>query len=226
MLELPPKRHLLATGIQALLDLSLLASAFAAAYLLRFDFKIPPEEIRNFLTQLPLVILLQFVALTISGARSSIWRYTDLAHIKSFLYAATGAFVVIALMRLGLPVRHQAWRVPLSVNLIDMLLAFGGVYAMRVARRAEYEYKRKRRQIKDSNGNGIQKAKRAVLLIGAGRAGLLAAKEIEARGDLDLEIKGFIDDDPAKLGRVVIQGHKVLGTTRDLPRLVDRKSVV
>jgi len=80
MLELPPRRHLLATGIQAFLDLSVLLLAFIAAYMLRFDFKIPPEEIRNFITQMPLVVLLQFVALTICGARSSIWRYTDLAN--------------------------------------------------------------------------------------------------------------------------------------------------
>jgi len=35
MLELPPRRHLLATGIQAFLDLSVLLLAFVAAYLLR-----------------------------------------------------------------------------------------------------------------------------------------------------------------------------------------------
>ena len=223
MLELPPRRHLLATGIQAFLDLSLLLAAFIAAYLLRFDFKIPPEELRNFVTQMPLVVLLQFVALTISGARSSIWRYTDLAHVKSFVYAALGSLVVVALLRLGLPKPHQAWRVPLSVNLIDVLLAFGGAYAMRVLRRAEYEYKQKRVQLKrhiNGNGNGKRKSKRSVLLIGAGRAGSLAAKEIEARGDLDLEIKGFVDDDRAKLGRSVVQGRRVLGTTQDLPRLV------
>ena len=57
-------------------------------------------------------------------------------------------------------------------------------------------------------------------MIGAGQAGVLAAKEIEGRGDLDLEIKGFIDDDRMKLGRSVIQRHKVLGTTDALPRLV------
>jgi len=223
MLELPPRRHLLATGIQAFLDLSVLLLAFVAAYLLRFDFKIPPEEIRNFITQMPLVVLLQFFALTICGARSSIWRYTDLAHVKSFLYAALGSLLVIAMLRLGLPKPHQAWRVPLSVNLIDVLLAFGGAYAMRVMRRAEYEYKQKRAQLKrhiNGNGNGQSHRKRSVLLIGAGRAGSLAAKEIEARGDLDLEIKGFVDDDRSKLGRSVLQGRRVLGTTRDLPRLV------
>ncbi len=69
MLELPQRRHL-ATGIQAFLDLSVLLAAFIAAYLLRFDFKIPPEELRNFATQMPLVVGLQFVTLTISGARS------------------------------------------------------------------------------------------------------------------------------------------------------------
>jgi FlaA1/EpsC-like NDP-sugar epimerase len=222
MLELPPRRHL-ATGIQAFLDLSVLVAAFVAAYLLRFDFKIPPEELRNFATQMPLVVGLQFVALTIFGARSSIWRYTDLGHVRSFVYAALAGLLVIALLRLGLPKPHQAWRVPLSVNLIDVLLAFGGVYAMRVMRRGEYEYKQKRVQLKklnDGNGKGKSKSKRSVLLIGAGRAGSLAAKEIEARGDLDLEIKGFVDDDRTKLGRSVVQGRRVLGTTQDLPRLI------
>jgi len=222
MLELPPKRHLLATSIQALLDLSLLLAAFTAAYLLRFDFQIPSDEFRNFLSQAPLVVLLQFVALTVSGSRGSIWRYTDLAHLKSFLYAALVSLSIVTLMRLGL-VPYKAWRVPLSVNFIDVLLAFGGVYGIRVLRRAEYEYVQKRVQLKrhiNGNGNGNGKTKRSVLLIGAGRAGLLAAKEIDARGDLDIAIKGFVDDDRAKLGRSVVQGHRVLGATQDLPRLV------
>src|SRR6185295_6060991 len=154
MLELPPKRHLLATGIQAFLDLSLLVAAFTAAYLLRFDFEIPSDEFRTFISQLPLVVLLQFVALTVSGARNSIWRYTDMLHLKSFLYAAFATLFILTLMRFGL-VPYQAWRVPLSVNFIDVLLAFGGVYAIRVLRRAEYEYKQKRVQLKKhSNGNG------------------------------------------------------------------------
>jgi FlaA1/EpsC-like NDP-sugar epimerase len=48
----------------------------------------------------------------------------------------------------------------------------------------------------------------------------MAAKEIEARGDLDLKIKGFVDDDRSKLGRSVVLGHKILGSTDDLPHLV------
>ena len=210
--------HLIVTGIQVGLDLGLLVSAFAVAYLLRFDFVLPPNILRDFLTQMPIVVGVQFMALTVAGARASIWRYTDLAHIRPFLLAGLGSALFIALLRFTMP--HQMWRVPLSVNLIDVCLAFGGAYLMRVVRRAEHEYQQKRLQHKESSGNGNGKQMRPVLLIGAGRAGLLAAKEIEARGDMHLAIKGFVDDDRAKLGRTVVAGRRVLGSTKDLRRLV------
>src|SRR5207249_8142011 len=215
-----PFKHLFYAPIQVALDITLLILAFAIAYLLRFDFDIPPKELHNFIVQIPMVLLVQFVALTLAGARSSIWRYTDLEHLKSFVYAALSSLIFVLLLRLTLPAPHAAWRVPLSVNVIDVLLAFGGTYSMRVLRRAEYEYKQKRLQLKKHNGNGNGHKKRPVLLIGAGRAGLLAAKEIEARGDLDLEIRGFVDDERNKRGRTIVNGHKVLGTTPELAELV------
>lgn len=210
-------RHLLITGIEVALDLSLLVAAFVLAYLLRFDFEVPRGEVRNFLVQLPFVVLLQFVGLTLTGARASIWRYTGMAEVKPFLGAVFASAAVVGLMRLALPVPYQAWRVPLSVNLFDHVLAFGGTLGARVLRRAVFEYNRRHNRQRE---NGVRKKGRPVLLIGAGQAGVLAAKEIEGRGDLDLEIKGFVDDDRMKLGRSVARGRKVLGTTQDLPRLV------
>jgi FlaA1/EpsC-like NDP-sugar epimerase len=208
----------LSTGTQTVLDASVLLTAFILAYLLRFDFEIPKAEVPNLIVQAPFVVLLQCVALSVTGGRSFIWRYTGIAHVKSFLYAAFGSMVVVCLIRLALPEAHQAWRVPLSVNFMDGVLAFGGTFALRVLRRAAYEHNKRRGQLK-VNGNGNGKKRQPVLLIGAGHAGVLAAKEIEGRGDLELEIRGFIDDDPMKLGRSV-QGRNVLGTTQDLPRLV------
>ena len=217
------RRYSLSTGMQVGLDCAVLFSAFVLAYLLRFEFDLPKNEWRNFLVQAPLVLLFQFLGLSITGARASIWRYTGMDHIKSFFYAALGSVFVITALRFELPESYQAWRVPLSVIFIDCMLAFGGTFGLRVLRRGVFERTRRRDQVRtnaNGNGNGGGNKKKAVLLIGAGQAGVLVAKEIDGRGDLDLDIKGFIDDDRSKLGRAVVLGHKVLGSTKDLARLV------
>lgn len=213
------RRHLISAGTQTIFDISVLVGGFVVAYLLRFDFQIPREYWHYVLVQTPFVVLLQFLALTLAGGRAFIWRYTDMAHLKSFLYAALGSLLVVVLLRVTLSETHQSWRIPLSVSFIDSMLAFGGTFGVRVLRRAVYEGRKRRGQVTD-NGKRIGKPNLPILLIGAGQAGVLAAKEIEGRGDLDLEIKGFIDDDRMKLGRSVVQRHKVLGTTDALPRLV------
>ena len=209
--------------MQTVLDFSILLAALLVAYLLRFEFELPASEKYSILIQIPFVALLQFVMLSLTGARSAIWRYTGMGDIKPFLYAALGSVFVLTVMRFELPAAYHAWRIPLSVNLIDAMLAFGGTFGLRILRRGVFE-RTKRRKQESANGNGNGSAggtkKKSVLLIGAGQAGVLTAKEIEGRGDLDLEIKGFIDDDRMKLGRSVIRGHKVLGSTKDLPNLV------
>ena len=215
------RRHWLSAGTQTMLDLTVLVGALGLSYLLRFDFQIPRNYLHHMVVQLPFVVLLQFVALSIVGGRNFIWRYAGIAHIKLFIYGALTSTAVIGLMRLLLPDSYQAWRVPLSINFMDSALAFGGTFGLRILRRSVYEYQKRRGQWMGSSRSKQQ----AVLLIGAGQAGVLAANEIKGRGDLNLDIKGFVDDDPAKLGRAVVQRHKVVGTTRDLPRLVQRLEI-
>ena len=186
--------YLLSTGTQTLLDFSILVDAFCVAYLLRFDFDIPKPDVHNLLVQLPFVVLLQFFALSLARGRSAIWRYTGITHLKPFIYAALSSMFVIGMMRLLLPHSLQLWRVPLSVNLFDGVLAFGGTFGLRVVRRGIYDRSQRRRQLKgngNSNGTKTLVPKLRVLLIGAGQAGVLTANEIAGRGDLDLEIKGI-----------------------------------
>ena len=211
------RRHWLSSGVQTVLDFSVLVSAFVLSYLLRLDFQIPRKGWHYVLVQIPFVVLLQFLALTLTGARDFVWRYTDMSHIKSFLYAALGSLLIVVVLRGTLSEAHQAWRVPFSVSFIDSIVAFGGTFGLRILRRAVYEGTKRRGQVR-RNGHG--KKRQRVLLIGAGQAGVLAAKEIEGRGDLDLDIIGFIDDDRMKLRRSIVSRHKVLGATHALPGLV------
>ncbi len=213
--RLPFWVHLPARQVRFGLDLAVLVGAFALAYLLRFEFRIPPSELHNGAVQLPYVVLIQFAALFAAGVYSFVWRYVGLAEVKAFLGAAWWSFLPILMLRLGLPERLMPWRVPLSIIFMDTVFAFGGVLALRVFRRVLYE----RYEAEHDSTNRRGGPRRAVLLVGAGRAGVMAAREIQGRGDIGLEVRGFVDDAPEKRG-TVIHGVRVLGATRDLPRLV------
>ena len=47
----------------------------------------------------------------------------------------------------------------------------------------------------------------------------MAVREIRSRGEQDMDLRGFVDDDPLKQG-AVIGGLKVLGSSEALPTLV------
>src|SRR5258705_1039804 len=207
---------------QCALDTVVLISAFALAYLLRFDFDIPERDQQHMLYQLPFVLLLQLLILWKSGIYAFVWRYVGMAEVKAFSTAALLAALPLILMRTWLPEELQPARIPLSITLLDSVFAFGGVLAMRVLRRALYERGSKRQNATRQSQNGV--AKKPVLLIGAGRAGVMVAREIRLRGDMGLDVKGFIDDNPEKVGSV-IQRVKVLGRAEDIPHLVSQLNI-
>jgi sugar transferase (PEP-CTERM system associated) len=64
-----------------------------------------------------------------------------------------------------------------------------------------------------------------LLLVGTGQAAVELTRELFARRDeLGVEIVGFVDDDPAKVGAPVINPG-VIGTIDDIPSLVQRLAV-
>ncbi len=206
-------RHL--RQLQFLLDLGVLGLAFVGAYLIRFDFALGPAQRNHMLVQLPVVMVIQLAAYFMSGLHTFVWRYISLTELPAFLRAAVGSALPIMALRLGLPERFQSWRVPLSVILIDTLLVLSGLLALRVSRRLDYERRQRQKLVLARTTAESWR----VLLVGAGQAGVLAARELEGRADLSFDIRGFVDDDPQKQG-TVIRGVRVVGTTADLPHLV------
>ncbi len=67
-------------------------------------------------------------------------------------------------------------------------------------------------------------AKKRVLIVGAGAAGTLVVKELRKQDRSDVELVGFVDDDPGKSGRTV-QGLQVIGKIDEIPRILARRSV-
>ncbi len=201
---------------QFALDLLVLSGAFVVAYLLRFEFRIPRNYVEDIFDQIPFVVFAEFSALFLVGAYSILWRYVSIEDIKAFIKAALISTTVLLVARFFLPENFTRWRVPLSIILMATVFGFGGLLAVRILRRFIHEiygkqgFSLRRKMIK----------RKATLFVGAGKTGATAVREALSRGDSEIEVRGFIDDDRQKKGGSV-SGIKVLGTTQDLARLVD-----
>src|SRR5262245_22574334 len=182
---------------QFLIDIVILTAAFLLAYLPAINIQLGEYYRDTTLSQLPFVILVEFSALFLSGAYSIIWRYISIEDLKVFLRAATiSGIILIALRFLLIYSNFRLWQIPISVILIDLVLGFGGILAVRVLRRFSYELSEKNRVFPKRRRLDPSPA----LIIGAARMGATLVKEIVGRRDTELEIRGFVDDDARKVG--------------------------
>lgn len=204
---------------QLVVDVGVLGLSYIAAYLLRFEGRVPPEMLRTLAWTLPYVVALQYGLMLAFGVHRLAWRYIglpDVRRIGKVIGVGTGVLLGVRVLIPGLLLRGAPWSVraiiPIGITLSFAALAFLAVVGVRVLRRMLSE----RQEVDErprSKGESVR-----TMIIGAGRAGVLVAKEIAARPDIGILPVGFLDDDAVKIGTVV-HGIPVLGKTSDLGRL-------
>jgi FlaA1/EpsC-like NDP-sugar epimerase len=183
--------------------------AFYLAYQLRFDGEPPPASAYQMWLLLPLAAFGQVLLNSALHLYRLVWRYIGLTDALILVRGYVLFAAILLAGRMLLPAPWADYRVPLSVISIYFVLAFGGATTARALRRLQYEGM----PAKAWNGNNS----RRVLLVGAGRAGAMLAREIACR--TDVRPVGFLDDDPKRLGNV-INGLPVLGSISSLTTAV------
>ncbi|MDR2874795.1 MAG: polysaccharide biosynthesis protein [Methylobacillus sp.] len=184
-------------------DAVVAAFAWAVAFLLRFNFTIPPDYIGNMLHTLLWVVPLQALIFWRFGLYRGMWRFASLPDLRRILLAVGVAALAVPVVLLML----QSGRVlvPRSVLVLDpilLLLLMGGS-------RFAYRWWREHRLY-----GLLQTQGEPVLILGAGEAAAMLTKEL-ARNH-DWQIVGLLDDQTALRGRQ-IQDVRVLGALEELP---------
>ena len=135
---------------------------------------------------------------------------------------ATGTITVVLLaLRVASASALPLWPhaqyvlIPLGIIAGNFAFSFLGVVGIRVTRRVTAERQSAHRLDRQSP------QKIPTLLVGAGEAGALVAREIKKRPDLGITAVGFLDDDRAKIG-TTIHGIRVWGCIDDLAVFAER----
>jgi FlaA1/EpsC-like NDP-sugar epimerase len=204
---------------QGLIDLFIFAFSLIAAYFIRFEGTIPDNFIKQIAVLLPYIIIARSISFQAFSVYKVVWRYISIQDVVRILKGILPVAVLLTLARYLMPKSLVMLRLPISVITLESLLVILGTAGIRMVRRVSFEMMKRDDLTRRRHG-----ASKRVLLIGAGDAGNMVAKELSQRTDLGMEVEGFVDDDPKKFNSV-IQGVRILGSTAQIPEIAKQLKI-
>jgi len=185
---------------EVLLDVVLVILAYWSAYAINFPPASPAWKL--FIRTLPVLVFIRMAVFLVMGVYRGLWRYTSMSDLIVFGKAVVLSSVA-SLILLLFAFRFEGFS--RKVFVIDAVLMFLFLAGSRLAFRL---FRQLLPAVTTNNG-------RRVLIYGAGDAGELLLRELRNNRELQLSPIGFLDDDPAKSGKV-IHGLRVFGGNGDL----------
>ncbi len=205
---------------QLVIDIGLLSLGLWAAFFLRFEGAPPFQMFKRLVFVWPWVVTTQYGILALYGIPRFSWRFIGLREITR-IFAALGTAAAILLFARTVAIELSRTSqyadyamVPFGVIVIDFALVFMALSGARAIRRLTAERT-------ESRARATSSVATPTILIGAGQAGVLVAKELGHRPELGMTPVAFLDDDPLKQGTVV-HGVRVLGATDDLGAIAEQ----
>jgi FlaA1/EpsC-like NDP-sugar epimerase len=202
------------------IDLLLIVLANIGAYAIRYDLLLPGMEWIQFWNVLPVLVGIKLLVFFSMGVYRGMWRYVSVNDLMTILKATVVSSLALISVILAM-YRFEGFSRGLFV--LDGMLTFGLVASARVIIRQVFQSQR----FGISRGLGTSTSHRVnkpVVIIGAGDAGEKTLREIRDNPQLDYRVKGFIDDDAAKVGRS-IHDVRVLGRLDDLPAIAEKERI-
>jgi FlaA1/EpsC-like NDP-sugar epimerase len=205
---------------QVALDAGLVALSYFLAYRLRFDGGVPARYEDLFDRTITFAICGSVFLFMVLGLYRHWMRYAsqrDYLQIAQAVFAAVLALVLyVAVMQPKLVLTREglvSMTVPTGVLVLWGLLMLVLLGAVRYVTHLFYE--------RPLRGYRARRDARSVLIVGAGDGGRLLLREILRNPDLGFRPVGFVDDDERKQHARIDRGIEVLGTTHELPRVLE-----
>ena len=176
---------------------------------LRFDGAIEQGWLDTVWSLLPLIIFTRIAVFYLFRLYHRMWRYASINELVVVLTAVSVSSLLLFSLSyaMGIVLPRSIWVLSWLLNII---LVGGSRLVLRV-----YYYWRTK---------FISQDRSKVIIVGAGDAGAMIARELIHRYQASKELVGFVDDDPSKRFQMLL-GAKILGYRDDLAELVERHGV-
>ena len=200
-------------------DALLIAFAFSASFYLRFDGVIPQGQMELIKRAIYWIVPVKLAIMMLFRVYRGMWRYTGLWDLYNIVKAAVFTSALIAL---SIYYVFQTPGFSRGVLVIDLFLTISFIAGFRIGIRTRYQ----RHGLK--NGRRLQRHKQSsfkrIIIVGAGSACEALLREINQKSTADYHVVGLLDDNRKKLKKA-IHGVKVIGTSREIPKMVKKYAV-
>jgi len=195
------------------IDMTIVIFSVLLAYGLRFNFSIPPSDLRQMPMALGYIVLIRTGSFVIARSYAGIIRYTSTSDALrvvatilcgSIIFGLTNIFTYYFI--------HHHFLIPYSIIIIDMLTTtFGMVMFRMVVKIAYIEF------------HHPVRSKMNVIIYGAGEEGINAKRVLEQDAGTKYKVVAFLDDTPSKVGKK-LEGIDIMSPDR-IDSLLESNSI-
>lgn len=193
-----------------LLDLVFINLIYVFAIALRFDMHPDMFYIKKYFDYFIIISLIKVVVFSFMKMYKVLWEY---ASVKELLDIGMGVAIANILATGFLLLANSS--LPRSIYpivfILDMAVLGGYRFIPKLVRT--------QRAPARTSGKLVR-----TMIVGAGEAGLLVLEELRKHSELGTQPVLFVDDNQGKVKRT-IAGVPVLGSTKDIPKLVDKHGI-
>jgi len=200
---LTPYRRLIVVVMQIMV---FIISNYVAFYI-RFDTQIPHPHYSSFVEYIPILLFFRTIFLFSFSLDRGLWRYASIRDLFNIVLSISFGSLLFLFST-----RYLIGDVsyPRSIYIIDWFLNIFILWGIRLFRRVH------------ERTNIRQVTKKRIIIFGAGDAAEMLIRDIEHSASYPYQVIGLIDDDPAKKG-LKIRNVPILGTAKDLPKIIERE---
>jgi FlaA1/EpsC-like NDP-sugar epimerase len=196
-----------------IIDVLICIFSVILAYLLRFNFSIPHNELQSLPVVLLFILIIRAFSFVIGKTYASIWRYSSSQDaVRIFITTSAGSLIFILTNLVTYYLIDNTFLIPFSIIIIEYLATTFTMATLRILVKVAYLELYNPVRLKSN-----------VIIFGAGESGIFTKRALDRDAGTKYKVLAFIDDDIKKVNKK-LEGVTIYGPA-ELENLLETSTI-